>query len=68
MAGERRGQGIRGTLTVYQRGRGAVPGLGEAAMDRALGDSGWQSLRLKQVEQGVLWGTLVRDAPGSPTG
>jgi hypothetical protein len=35
MAGERRGRGIRGRLTVYQRGRAAVSGLGEAVMDRA---------------------------------
>jgi hypothetical protein len=38
MAGERRGQGIRGRLTVYRRGKAAVSGLGEAALDRALAD------------------------------
>jgi hypothetical protein len=41
MAAERRGQGIRGRLTVYRRGRAAVSGLGEAAMDRALRDPDW---------------------------
>jgi hypothetical protein len=36
MAGERRGQGIKGRLIVYSRGKAAVSGLGEAALDRAL--------------------------------
>lgn len=52
MAGERRGQGIRGRLTVYSRGRGAVSGLGEAAMDRALPDAVWLRARLEAVEVG----------------
>lgn len=52
MAGERRGQGIRGRLTVYKRGRAAVSGLGEAAMDRALGDAAWLRARLLEVEAG----------------
>lgn len=30
MAGKRRGQGIRGLLHVYSRGKGLVSGLGEA--------------------------------------
>ena len=38
MAGERRGQGLRGRLTVYRRGKAAVSGLGEAVLDRALAD------------------------------
>ena len=41
MAGERFGQGVRGRLTVYARGRAAVSGLGEAVLDRALADRNW---------------------------
>lgn len=52
MAGERRGQGIRGRLHVYSRGKGLVSGLGEAAMDRALADAGWLRGRLADVEAG----------------
>jgi cell division protein FtsL len=59
MAGERRGKGIKGRLTVYRRGRGAVSGLGEAAMDRALRDTDWLRQRLEQVEQGADW--RIRD-------
>jgi hypothetical protein len=50
MAGERRGRGIRGRLTIYSRGKGAVSGLGEAAMDRALADPVWLRARLADVE------------------
>lgn len=57
MAAERRGQGIKGRLTVYRRGRAAVSGLGEAAMDRALRDPDWLRQRLEQVEEGVDWRT-----------
>lgn len=57
MAAERRGQGIRGRLTVYSRGRAAVSGLGEAAMDRALADADWLRARLTQVENGTVWRT-----------
>lgn len=57
MAAERRGQGIKGRLTVYRRGRAAVSGLGEAAMDRALGDAEWLRGRLQQIERGVDWRT-----------
>ena len=46
MAGERKGRGVRGRLTVYARGRGAVCGLGEAALDRALADESWLTDRL----------------------
>jgi hypothetical protein len=53
MAAERRGQGVRGRLTVYRRGRAAVSGLGEAAMDRALADPDWLRQRLAQVEAGA---------------
>jgi hypothetical protein len=38
MADERRGQGLRGRLTVYRRGKAAVSGLGEAVLDRAPAD------------------------------
>lgn len=57
MAGERRGQGVRGRLTVYHRGRGAVSGLGEAALDRALGDAAWLRKRLERVEAGAIFRT-----------
>ncbi|GAA3707604.1 hypothetical protein GCM10022204_26920 [Microlunatus aurantiacus] len=57
MAAERRGQGIRGRLTVYSRGRAAVSGLGEAAMDRALADPDWLRARLARVEDGTVWRT-----------
>lgn len=44
MAGERAAsgtpQGLHGRLTAYQRGRGAVSGFGEAALDRALSVAG----------------------------
>ena len=61
MAGERRGQGIRGRLSVYRRGKALVSGLGEAVMDRALADSDWLRERLAEVEQGrpmraTAWG------------
>ena len=46
MAGERRGLGVRGRLQIYMRGRGAVSGLGEAALDRALADPVWLTQRL----------------------
>ena len=49
MAGERRGRGVRGRLVVYARGRGAVSGLGEAALDRALADDTWLAARLQDL-------------------
>lgn len=49
MAGERRGLGVRGRLQVYGRGRGAVSGLGEAALDRALADPAWLANRLTML-------------------
>lgn len=52
MAGERRGQGIKGRLTVYYRGKAAVSGLGEAALDRALADLKWLRQRVAEVEAG----------------
>lgn len=57
MAAERRGQGIRGRLTVYWRGRAAVSGLGEAAMDRALADPAWLRSRSEEVAAGASWRT-----------
>jgi len=47
MAGLRRGAGLRGRLQTYARGRGAVSGLGEAALDRALADPVWLADRLE---------------------
>jgi len=52
MAGERRGHGIRGRLAVYSSGKGAVSGLGEAAMDRAVADVEFLQARLAEVEAG----------------
>jgi hypothetical protein len=51
MAGERRGQGVRGRLSVYARGRGAVSGLGEAVLDRALADPDWVADQLRQLRE-----------------
>jgi hypothetical protein len=61
MAGERRGQGIRGRLNVYGGGKALVSGLGEAVMDRALADVRWLKERLADVEEGrplraKVWG------------
>lgn len=51
MAGERTGggraQGLRGRLTVYRSGKGAVSGFGEAALDRALADPEWVEEQLQ---------------------
>ncbi|WP_460809662.1 hypothetical protein [Nocardioides salsibiostraticola] len=64
MAGERTGsgraQGLRGRLSIYGRGRGAVNGFGEAALDRALGDEGWledqvSSLRTEGPKRAKVW-------------
>ncbi len=52
MAGERRGQGIRGRLTVYRRGKAAVSGLGEAVLDRALADATFVQEHLEQLLAG----------------
>jgi hypothetical protein len=52
MAGERRGRGVRGRLEIYGRGRGAVSGLGEACLDRALADTEWLVERLAEVRDG----------------
>jgi hypothetical protein len=64
MAGERTGggraQGLRGRLTVYRTGKGAVSGFGEAALDRALADPNWveqqlQSLRTSGPQRAKEW-------------
>lgn len=52
MAGERRGQGIRGRLSVCASGKAAVSGLGEAAFNRALLDPEWIRARLEALESG----------------
>lgn len=54
MAGERRvsggaPKGLHGRLTIYRRGRGAVSGFGEAALDRALGDIDFLEARLTEL-------------------
>lgn len=53
MAAERSGNGMRGRLAIYARGRGATSGLGEGAMDRALMDPDWLRERLAEAEQGT---------------
>lgn len=67
MAGERRGQGVRGRLLIYTNGKGLVSGLGEAAFDRAVADPEFVRERLRTLEadgpeRGKLWGraALVR--------
>lgn len=52
MAGERKGQGIRGRLSIYRRGKGAVSGFGEAALDRALADAAFVEEHLENVRAG----------------
>lgn len=61
MAGERRGQGVRGRLRIYTSGKGLVSGLGEAAFDRAVADPNFVRERLRTMEdsgpeRGKLWG------------
>jgi len=51
-AGERRGAGLRGRLRVYASGKGAVSGLGEAVLDRAVADADWLRSRLAEVAAG----------------
>lgn len=52
MAGERRGQGVRGRLKIYTSGKGLASGLGEAVFDRALADPTWLQARLAEVDAG----------------
>ena len=53
MAGPRNGNGLRGRLRVYNSGKGAVSGLGEAALDRALADPAWLVDRVSEVQAGT---------------
>ena len=62
MAAERRGQGIRGRLTVYHRGRAAVSGLGEAAMGRALGDPIWLRPAARGCRERAGWRKRLGDS------
>lgn len=64
MAGERRGQGIHGRLSIYRRGKGAVSGFGEAALDRALADPAFIEKHLEAVRAGspVRASVWARDA------
>ncbi|MDO9377408.1 MAG: hypothetical protein Q7T56_01065 [Nocardioidaceae bacterium] len=53
-AGERAGgggrpQGLYGRLRVHRTGQAPVSGLGEAALDRALGDVEWLAARLERL-------------------
>lgn len=64
MAGERRGNGLRGRLAVYTSGKAVTSGLGEAVFDRALADEHWLGRRLAAVEAGSParareWGRLA---------
>jgi hypothetical protein len=64
MAGERRGNGLRGRLSVYSSGKALASGLGEAVFDRALADANWLRARLDEVEAGSperakSWGRLA---------
>jgi hypothetical protein len=52
MAGERKGKGLQGRLSIYRRGKGAVSGFGEAALDRALADAGFIDTHLSAVRDG----------------
>jgi hypothetical protein len=53
MAGERKGNGLRGRLAIYASGKGAGSGLGEHAFDRALEDPEWLQARLNEALAGT---------------
>lgn len=53
MAGERKGNGLRGRLAIYASGKGAASGLGEHAFDRALEDPKWLQARLDEALAGT---------------
>jgi hypothetical protein len=53
MAGERKGNGLRGRLAIYASGKGAGSGLGEHAFDRALEDPKWLQARLDEALAGT---------------
>lgn len=64
MAGERRGQGLRGRLAVYRSGKALTSGLGEAVFDRAITDPDWLQARLDEATAGEArrareWGQLA---------
>lgn len=52
IAGERKGNGLRGRLAIYASGKGAGSGLGEHAFDRALEDPTWLRARLDEALAG----------------
>lgn len=52
MAGERKGNGLRGRLAPYASGKWAGSGLGEHAFDRALEDPKWLQDRLDEALAG----------------
>jgi hypothetical protein len=51
-AAERRGKGVQERLRIYVTGRAPHSGLGNLALERALGDVAWLRERLARVEQG----------------
>lgn len=53
MAGERKGNGLRGRLAIYASGKGAGSGLGEHAFDRALENPKWLQARLDEALAGT---------------
>lgn len=53
MSGERKGNGLRGRLSIYASGKGAGSGLGEHALDRALEDPAWLRARLSEAVAGT---------------
>ena len=53
MAGERKGNGLRGRLAIYASGKGAGSGLGEHAFDRTLEDPKWLQARLDEAVAGT---------------
>lgn len=69
MAGERRGQGVRGRLKIYFSGKALASGLCEAVFDRALADATWLRARLAEVEAGrprraKEWGRAAMERAG----
>ena len=54
MAGERKGQGLRGRMAIYRSGKGAASGFGEAAFDRALADEVFVSGQLNRLQAGEV--------------
>jgi hypothetical protein len=52
MAGERKGNALRGRLSIYASGKGAASGLGEHAFDRAFANPKWLQARLDEALAG----------------